>query len=153
MHTTVILVWGGREEYRISGAGLTPHSDENSGALLIQVRFWTGLLLLSFEPGAIFRRENHTKNCIIIVIRFRSWHQEKTWIFVFFSSTLRGKNNSLRVERHELLLWISKEQAKSKDHNSKIDGKTPRAELQELRNSYNSAMLKKNALNYQYRSS
>jgi len=48
---------------------------------------------------------------------------------MFFSSTLIGKNNSLRVERHELLLSISKKQAKSKDHNNNIDGKTPRAEL------------------------
>ena len=40
-----------------------------------------------------------------------------------FSSTLKGKNNSLRVERHELLLRISKKQAKSKDHNYNIDGK------------------------------
>jgi len=47
----------------------------------------------------------------------------------FFSSTLIGKNNSLRVERHELLLSISKKQAKSKDHNNNIDGKTARAEL------------------------
>ena len=47
----------------------------------------------------------------------------------FFSSTLIGKNNSLRVERHELLLCISKKQAKSKDHNNNIDGKTTRAEL------------------------
>ena len=47
----------------------------------------------------------------------------------FFSSTLIGKNNSIRVERHELLLSISKKQAKSKDHNNNIDGKTPRAEL------------------------
>ena len=53
------------------------------------------------------------------------------------------KNNSLRVERHELLLSISKKQAESKDHNNNIDGETTRAELQELRNSYNSAMLNK----------
>ena len=46
-----------------------------------------------------------------------------------FSSTLIGKNNSLIVERHELLLSISKKQAKSKDHNNNIDGKTTRAEL------------------------
>ena len=35
---------------------------------------------------------------------------------VFFSSTLIGKNNSIRVERHKLLLVISKEQANEKDH-------------------------------------
>ena len=48
---------------------------------------------------------------------------------MLFSSTLIGENNSLRVERHELLLSISKKQAKSKDHNNNIDGKTARAEL------------------------
>ena len=42
--------------------------------------------------------------------------RQKREFSCFLSSTLRGKNNSLRVERHELLLWISKEQAKSKDH-------------------------------------
>ena len=47
----------------------------------------------------------------------------------FFSSTLIGKNNSLRVDMHELLLCINKKQAKSKDHNNNIDGKTTRAEL------------------------
>ena len=60
--------------------------------------------------------------------RFRGSHQ-KNMNFRFFSSTLIGKNNSLRVERHELLLSINKKQAKSKDHNNNIDGKTPRAEL------------------------
>ena len=37
---------------------------------------------------------------------------------VFFSSTLIGKNNYIRVERHKLLLCISKEQANEKDHYS-----------------------------------
>ena len=44
----------------------------------------------------------------------------------FFSSTLIGKNISIRVERHKLLLCISKEQANEKDHyciNSKKNGK------------------------------
>ena len=116
MHTTVILVWGGREEYRISGASRTTVPDECAGALLIQVRFWTGLLLLSFEPDPIFRRENHTQNQITIVTPFRWCYQKNLNFHAFSSSTLIGTNNSLRVERHELLLWISKEQAKSKDH-------------------------------------
>ena len=60
--------------------------------------------------------------------------------FLFYSYR---KNNSLRVERHELLLCISKKQAKSKDHNNNIDGKTARAELQGIRIPYNSAMLNK----------
>ena len=49
---------------------------------------------------------------------------------VFFSSTLIGKNISIRVERHKLLLCISKEQANEKDHyciNSKKTQKNARA--------------------------
>ena len=60
---------------------------------------------------------------------FRPHYQKNLNYHVFFSSTLIGKNNYLRVERHELLLSISKKQAKSKDRNNNIDGKTPRAEL------------------------
>ena len=65
----------------------------------------------------------------LLLWRRSGYGLKKTWIFMFFSSTLIGKINSLRVERHELLLSISKKQAKSKDHNNNIDGKTPRAEL------------------------
>ena len=49
---------------------------------------------------------------------------------VFCSSTLIGKNISIRVERHKLLLCISKEQANEKDHysiKSKKTQKTARA--------------------------
>ena len=56
-------------------------------------------------------------------------YDKKPEFSCFSSSALIGKNNSLRVERHDLLLSISKKQAKSKDHNNNIDGKTARAEL------------------------
>ena len=54
---------------------------------------------------------------------------EKPEFSCFFSSTLIGKNNSIRVERHKLLLSISKEQAKRKDHYCINSKKTARAEL------------------------
>ena len=62
---------------------------------------------------------------------------------MFFSSTLIRKNNSIRVERHKLLLCISKEQAKKKDHCCINLKKTARAELEGKNIPYNSAMMNK----------
>ena len=59
---------------------------------------------------------------------YRGRDQKNLNFHVFFSSTLIGKNNSIRVERHKLLLVISKEQANEKDHyciNSKKKRKKP----------------------------
>ena len=50
------------------------------------------------------------------MIRFRGRDQKNLNFHVFLSSTLIGKNNSIRVERHKLLLCISKEQANETDH-------------------------------------
>ena len=60
------------------------------------------------------------------------WRDQKNLNFhVFFSSTLIGKNISIRVERHKLLLCISKEQANEKDHYS-INSKKKRKKPHEL---------------------
>ena len=47
--------------------------------------------------------------------KIRGRDQKNLNFHVFFSSTLIGKNDSIRVERHKLLLVISKEQANEKD--------------------------------------
>ena len=76
-----------------------------------------------FSEGKSHLKSNYYCEAVPVI------HGKKPKFSCFFSSTLIGKNNSLRVERHELLLCISKKQAKGKDHNNNIDGKTTRAEL------------------------
>ena len=53
---------------------------------------------------------------LLFIVPYRGRDQKNLNFHVFISSTLIGKNNTLRVERHKLLLSISKEQAKRKDH-------------------------------------
>ena len=53
---------------------------------------------------------------LLFIVPYRGRDQKNLNFHVFFSSTLIGKNNSIRVERHKLLLVISKEQANEKDH-------------------------------------
>ena len=53
---------------------------------------------------------------LLFTAPFRLRDQKNLNSHVFFSSTLIGKNNYIRVERHKLLLVISKEQANEKDH-------------------------------------
>ena len=67
---------------------------------------------------------------LLFIVPYRGRDQKNLNFHVFISSTLIGKNNSIRVERHKLLLCISKEQANEKDHyciNSKKTQKTARA--------------------------
>ena len=53
---------------------------------------------------------------LLFIVPYRGRDQKNLNFHVFISSTLIGKNNSIRVERHKLLLCISKEQANEKDH-------------------------------------
>ena len=71
---------------------------------------WYLLNRTPFSEGKSHLKSNYYCEAVPVVL------SKKPEFSCFFSSTLIGKNNYIRVERHKLLLSISKEQAKRKDH-------------------------------------
>ena len=95
-------------------SGSSSRSDSHCCSSQLGLKLCSSWYLLNLAP--FFGGKITPKIKLLFIVPYRPFYKKNLNFHVFFSSTLIGKNNSIRVERHKLLLVISKEQANEKDH-------------------------------------